>query len=135
MILQSHSWAYIWRKLQFKKKHAGGPSRWWRSKTWRSPSSPQIHQKYIYMQNNSYRTPTEFWKKTSDFPKGVSQSPVISCCFNPILSGWEQRPEGNLQAEVGPKSKLNPRSCVNKKEKGKFLHGAQEHRIKSPQST
>ena len=23
-------------------------SRWWRSKTWRSPSSPQIHQKYIY---------------------------------------------------------------------------------------
>ena len=23
---------------------------------WRSPSSPQIHQKYIYMWNNSYRT-------------------------------------------------------------------------------
>ena len=39
-------------------------------KTWRSPSSPQIHQKYIYMWNNSYRTPTERWQKTSDFAKG-----------------------------------------------------------------
>ena len=37
---------------------------------WRSPSSPKIHQKYIYMWNNSYRTPTECWQKTSDFPKG-----------------------------------------------------------------
>ena len=46
------------------------PSRWWRNETWRSPSSPQIHQKYIYMWNNSYRTPTECWQKTSDFPKG-----------------------------------------------------------------
>ena len=44
-------------------------SRWWRSKMWRSPSSPQIHQKYIYMWNNSYRTPTEPWQKTSYFPK------------------------------------------------------------------
>ena len=48
----------------------GGASRWQKSKTWRSPSSPQIHQKYIYMWNNSYRTPTECWQKTSDFPKG-----------------------------------------------------------------
>ena len=47
-----------------------GPSRWWRSKMQRSPSSPQIHQKYIYMWNNSYRTPTERWQKTSGFPKG-----------------------------------------------------------------
>ena len=37
---------------------------------WRSPSFPQMHQKYIYMWNNSYRTPTECWQKTSDFPKG-----------------------------------------------------------------
>ena len=36
---------------------------------WRSPSSPQIHQKYVYMQSNSYRTPTEYWQKNSDFPK------------------------------------------------------------------
>ena len=46
------------------------PSRWRRSKTWRSPSSPQIHEKYIYMWNNSYRTTTEHGQKTSDFPKG-----------------------------------------------------------------
>ena len=44
--------------------------RWWKSKTRRSPSSPQIHQKYIYTWNCSYRTPTERWQKTSDFPKG-----------------------------------------------------------------
>ena len=29
-----------------------------------------MHQKYIYMWNNSYRAPTEHWQKTSDFPKG-----------------------------------------------------------------
>ena len=28
------------------------------------------YQKYIYMWNNSYKTPTEGWQKTSDFPKG-----------------------------------------------------------------
>ena len=37
---------------------------------WRSPSSPQIYQKYIYMWNNSCRTPTEHWQKTTDFQKG-----------------------------------------------------------------
>ena len=52
------------------KKLTERPSRWRRSKTWRSPSSPQIHQKYIYMRNNSCRTPTEHWQKTSNFPKG-----------------------------------------------------------------
>ena len=36
----------------------------------RSPSSPQIYQKYIYTWDNSYRTPTERWQKTLDFPKG-----------------------------------------------------------------
>ena len=46
------------------------PPRWLRSKTWRSPSSSQIHQKYIYMWNNSYRTPTERCQKTSDLLKG-----------------------------------------------------------------
>ena len=39
-------------------------------KTWRSPSSTQIHQKNIYMWNNSYRTLFECWRKTSGFPKG-----------------------------------------------------------------
>ena len=45
-------------------------ARWQKNKTWRSPSSPQIHQKYIYTWNCSYRTPTEHWQKMSDLPKG-----------------------------------------------------------------
>ena len=45
-------------------------SRQWRSKIWISPSSTQIHQKYIYMRNSSYRTPTEPWQKNLDFQKG-----------------------------------------------------------------
>ena len=31
---------------------------------------PHKYIKYIYMWNNSYRTATERWQKTSDFPKG-----------------------------------------------------------------
>ena len=54
----------------------------------------------------------------------MSQSPLISRCFNPILSGQEQKPEGNLHTEVGPNPKVNPRSCANKEEKGKFLPAA-----------
>ena len=58
-------------------------------------------------------------------PPGMSeQSPLISHCFNPVLSGQEQMPEGNLHTDMGPKPKLNPRSCANKEEKGKFLHAA-----------
>ena len=37
---------------------------------------PKIHQKYIYMWNNSYRTPTECWQKTSDFPKDALRRPT-----------------------------------------------------------
>ena len=57
-------------------------------------------------------------------PAWVSQSPLISHCFNPVLSGQEEKPEGNLHTEVGPKPKLNPRGCANKEEKGTFLHAA-----------
>ncbi|XP_049571920.1 COX assembly mitochondrial protein homolog isoform X7 [Orcinus orca] len=53
----------------------GGASRWRKSKTWRSPSSPQLHQKYIYTWNTSYRTPAEHWQKTSDLPKDFTK-----CC-------------------------------------------------------
>ena len=58
------------RKITNKQPNRERTFRWGRSKTWRSPSSRQIHQKYIYMWNNSYRTPTERWQKTSDLPKG-----------------------------------------------------------------
>ena len=56
----------------------GRPSRWPKSKTWKSTSSPQIHKKYNYMWNNSYRTCTERWQKTSDLPKGKKHSTYIS---------------------------------------------------------
>ena len=39
-------------------------------KRWRLPSSPQIHQKFNYMWENSYRTSAEHWQKTSDFLNG-----------------------------------------------------------------
>ena len=63
-------YVYVWLIHFVIKQTLGRPSTWWRNKKWRSPSSPKIHQKYIYMGNNSYRTPTERWQKTSDFPKG-----------------------------------------------------------------
>ena len=49
---------------------SGERRRWRKNKMQRSPSSPQIHQKYIYTWNGSYRTPTEHWQKTSELPKG-----------------------------------------------------------------
>ena len=52
-------------------------------------------------------------------PAWVSQSPLISCSFNPILSEREQTPSGDLHAEAGPDPKPNPRSRVNKEDKGK----------------
>ena len=66
-LLYVESRKYNNKNLKIK---TGGPSRWRKSKTRRSPSSPQIHQKYIYLWNNSYRTPTECWQKTSNLPKG-----------------------------------------------------------------
>ena len=57
LILSSHSHFSFFIKLptefQPQRIHMGG--RWRKSKTRRSPSSPQIHQKYIYTWNCSYR--------------------------------------------------------------------------------
>ena len=66
------------KNISFKIKSSGGASRWQKSKTRRSPSSPQTHQKDIYMWNNSYRTPTERWQKTSDLPKGKKLPTYLS---------------------------------------------------------
>ena len=62
---------------------------------WISPSSPQIHQKYIYMWNNSYRTPTERWQKTSDFPKGKKLPTYLG-------SAKEKRKNSNKRIGMGP---------------------------------
>ena len=66
-------------------------------------------------------------------PACVSQSPLISCSFNPILRE-EQTPSGDLHAEAGPNPKLNPGSCANKEGKGNLSQQPQEQRIKSPRS-
>ena len=57
-------------------------------------------------------------------PAWVSQSPLISCSFNPVLS--ERRTEALRRpiCRASPNPKLNARSCVNKEEKGKFLPAA-----------
>ena len=39
---------------------------------------PTNTSKYIYMWNNSYRTPAECWQKTSDFPKGKKLPTYLS---------------------------------------------------------
>ena len=74
--LQNERYKFACFRDIIKKTRMRRPSRWQRSKTWRSPSSPQIHQKYIYMWNKSYRTPTECWQKTSDFPKDALRRPT-----------------------------------------------------------
>ena len=80
----------------------GGASRWRKSKTRRSPSSPQIHQKYIYMWNSSYRTPTEHSQKTSDFPKGKKL---------PNYLGREKEKEKNGDKRIGMGPAPLGRSC------------------------
>ena len=72
--------------------HPTGERRWRKSKTWRSPSSPQIHQKYIYTWNCSYRTPTEHWQKTSDLPKGKKR---------PTYLGREKEKRKNRDKRIG----------------------------------
>ena len=82
------------------------PSRWQRSKTWRSPSPSQIHQKYIYVWNNSYRTPTECWKKTSHFPKGKEL---------PMYLGRTKEKRKNRDKRIGMGPALLGGSCEEEK--------------------
>ena len=76
----------------------------------------------------TFRTPPSPQPERARAPE--SAAPLTLSCL-----GEEQMPEGNLHAEAGPNTKQNPRSCVNKEKKGKFLHEPQEQWIKSPQST
>ena len=68
-------------------------------------------------------------------PAWVSQSPLISCYFNPILS--EQRtdalrwPTGRGGAKYKPEAQ---ELCKTKKRKGNLSQQPQEQQIKSPQS-
>ena len=69
-IVDEELFLFLPPQISVKDHGKGGASRWRKSKTRRSPSSPQIHQKYIYTWNCSYRKPTECWQKTSGLPKG-----------------------------------------------------------------
>ena len=69
---------------------------------WRSPSSLQIHQKYIYLWNNFYRTPTERWQKTSDFPKGKKL---------PTYLGRAKEKRKNREKRIGTGPAPLGRSC------------------------
>ena len=53
-----------------------------------------------------------------------ARDPYSATALTPTCWGREQMPEGDLHAEAGLKPKLNPRSCENKEEKGKFLSAA-----------
>ena len=79
----------------FKIDILRGASRWRKSKMWRPPSSPQIHQKCIYMWNSSYRTPTERWQKTSDVPKGKKLPTYLG-------STKEKRKDRDKRIGMGP---------------------------------
>ena len=53
-----------------------------------------------------------------------ARAPSSAASWTPSCLGGKQTPGGDLHEEVGPKPKLNPRSCANKKEKGKSLPAA-----------
>ena len=92
----------ITHTLAYKIASLERPSRWRRSKMWRGPSIPQIHQKYVYMWNNSYRTPTECWQKTSDFPKG-KKLPTYQC--------WAKEKRKNRDKRIGTGPAPREGSC------------------------
>ena len=52
-------------------------------------------KKYIYMWNNSYRTPTEHWQRTLDFPK-VKKKPTY------LSRAKEKRENGDKKIRMGP---------------------------------
>ena len=54
---------------------------------------------------------------------GLSE-PYSAAPLTPSCLSEEQTPSGDLHAEAGPNPNLNPRSCANKEEKGKFLPAA-----------
>ena len=60
-------------------------------------------------------------------PEG-DRAPKAAAPLTPSCLGGEQTPSGDLNIEAGPNPKLNPRSCMNKEEKGKFLPAASEAR-------
>ena len=102
----------VHRCLSIKKYKTGGASRWQKSKTQRSLSSPQIHQKYIYMWNNSYRIPIEHWQKTSDLPKG-KKLPTYLGRAKKKRKKWRQRIGNIIYFTETTDSKISHRNALS----------------------
>ena len=90
---------------------------WRKSQTRRSPSFPQIHEKYIYTWNCSYRTPTECWQKTSDLPKGKKLL-VLQPGIRAVPLRWESQlqdtgPQETSQLHVIPNSENLPELSIS----------------------
>ena len=90
------------KQNEFKNNRKRERRRRQKSKTWRSPSSPQIHQKYIYTSNCSYRTITEYRQKTSDLPKGKKL---------PTYLGRAKEKRNNRDKRIGKGPAPVGRSC------------------------
>ena len=67
-------------------------------------------------------------------PAWVSQSSLISCYFNPILSGRGTGDFRQTTCRGKAKSKLKPGAVRTKNRKGNLSMQPQEYSIKSPQS-
>ena len=68
-------------------------------------------------------------------PPTVSQSPLISCKFNPVLSGWGTDTLRWPMQRRGQIQSWTPGAVWTKKRKGNLSQQPHEQRIKSPQST
>ena len=53
-----------------KPKHGWSGLRWWRNRMGRPLSSPQIHQKIIWMLSKFHKTTSECWQRTPGTQKG-----------------------------------------------------------------
>ena len=59
-------------------------------------------------------------------PPEWARAPEAAAPITPSCLSKEQTTSGDLNAQAGLNSKLNPGSCTNKEEKGKFLSAASE---------
>ena len=73
--------------------------RWWRNSIGRQLSSPQIHQKIIWMLSNFHKTTSECWRRTPDTQKG---SPFSSKWGRTKYKTLKRRETKELGTETHP---------------------------------
>ena len=114
--------------LRLSLASSGGPSRWRRRKTWRSPSSPQIHQKYNSMWKNSCRTPTECWQAEDLRPPKRQETPHVPgrvadkvLVLQPGVKHEPLRWESRVQ-DIGPPETSQPHVISIGESSPRYLH-------------